>query len=60
MDPDGEIVYLRESGEPARVLAVLDAAGTLLVRVEGEEPFQVARDEIETVRERHGGCACCG
>lgn len=60
MDRTGETVFLRGSGEPARVVAVLDAAGTLLVAVEGEEPFQVGPDEVETAFERHSGCGCCG
>jgi hypothetical protein len=54
----GDIVTLRTTGEPLTVVAVLDASGTLLVRTDGEEPFQATRDEVETVRERHG--SCCG
>jgi hypothetical protein len=58
----GDTLFLRESGEPVRVLAVLDGAGTLLVRVEvldGEEPFQVGPDDVETALDRHRGCGCC-
>jgi hypothetical protein len=59
MREPGDTLYLRESGEPVRVVAVLDAAGTLLVAVEGEEPFQVSRDEVESAFERRQGCGCC-
>ena len=59
MAETGETLFLRESGEPVRVLAVLDAAGTLLVAVEGEEPFQVSRDEVQTALEKHRACGCC-
>ena len=55
----GDTLYLRESGEPVRVVAVLDAAGTLLVAVDGEEPFQVGADDVEGALERHRGCGCC-
>lgn len=55
----GDELFLRESGEPVRVLAVLDAAGTLLVQVDGEEPFQVGGDEVQTAYDKHRGCACC-
>lgn len=55
----GEVFILRDTNEPVTVLAVLDAAGTLLVRVEGEEPFQVARGDLETPLERHRSCGCC-
>jgi hypothetical protein len=50
------VVRLRETNEPAEVVAVLDAAGRLLVRVEGEEPFEVAREDVRAP----GDCACCG
>jgi hypothetical protein len=54
----GEQAWLRESDEPVVVVAVLDAAGTLLVRApEGE--FQAARDELMSAREKHS-CGCCG
>lgn len=59
MDP-GDTVVLRASEERATVLAVVDAAGTLLVRVDGEEPFQVARDDWEHPWARHASCGCCG
>jgi len=55
----GETVRLRATDEPAEVLAVLDASGTLLVRVDGEEAFSVPRDDVETARERNS-CSCCG
>jgi hypothetical protein len=55
----GETVRLRATEEPAEVLAVLDASGTLLVRVASDEEFAVARDDVETARERHA-CSCCG
>ena len=54
----GESAILRESNEPVLVLAVLDAAGTLLVRC-GAEEFQVARADVMSQRERHAGCGCC-
>ncbi|MFA5862014.1 MAG: hypothetical protein WDA16_10010 [Candidatus Thermoplasmatota archaeon] len=56
----GDIVRLRESNEPVEVIAIVDAAGTLLVAAQGEEPFQVTRDDVATVAEQHGGCGCCG
>lgn len=55
----GEAVVLRESNEPALVLAVLDAAGRILVRVADEE-FEVHRDELMLPEERHASCGCCG
>ena len=55
----GDTLFLRQSGEPVRVLAVLDAAGTLLVAVEGEEPFQVGADEVHTALDKARGCGCC-
>ena len=51
----GDDAILRESNEPVRVLAVVDAAGTLLVRC-GEEEFTVARDELMRPEDRHAGC----
>lgn len=54
----GDAAILRESNEPALVLAVVDASGRLLVRV-GEEEFEVARDEVMTPLERHADCGCC-
>lgn len=54
----GEPAILRESNEPVLVLAVLDAAGTLLVRC-GAEEFQVARGDVMSLRERHADCGCC-
>lgn len=59
MHEPGDTLFLRESGEPVCVLAVVDAAGTLLVALEGEEPFQVARDEVESALDRQRGCGCC-
>lgn len=56
----GDKVVVRATGEHALVVAVLDASGTLLVRVEEEEPFQVARDDVEWPWARHASCACCG
>lgn len=53
-------MVLRATGEHVRVVAVVDAAGTLLVALEGEEPFQVCADEVETPWARHASCACCG
>lgn len=58
MRPGDELI-LRASEERVRVIAVLDAAGTLLVAVEGEAPFQVARDDVMTPAERHRACGCC-
>lgn len=61
----GDELVLRATEERVRVLAVLDAAGTLLVETEAEEEgsgaeaFQVARDEVMTPAERHRGCGCC-
>ena len=60
MKPEpGDEVVLRASEEHARVLAVLDAAGTLLVAVEGDAPFQVGADEWEAPWAKHASCACC-
>lgn len=58
MQPGAEVV-LRASEERARVVAVVDAAGTLLVAIDGEAPFQVGADEWETTWARHAGCGCC-
>jgi hypothetical protein len=55
----GAAVRIRATHEPAVVLAVVDGAGSLLVRVPGEEPFLVARDDVLTDAERHS-CGCCG
>ncbi|HVM44641.1 MAG TPA: hypothetical protein VM582_01800 [Candidatus Thermoplasmatota archaeon] len=57
MEPGDEVV-VRATGERALVLAVLDAAGTLLLRA-GEDEFQAARDDVEWPWARHAGCACC-
>lgn len=54
----GDVVRIRATDEPAEVIAVLDASGTLLVRVADEEPFSATRDEVETAHERNG-CSCC-
>lgn len=58
----GDELILRATEERVRVVAVLDAAGTLLVEptLDAEAPFQVGRDEVMTLRERHSGCGCCG
>lgn len=58
MEP-GDTVVVRATEEHARVIAVLDAAGTLLIQVEGSEPFQAQRDEVEPPWARHAGCSCC-
>lgn len=55
----GESVVLRESNEPALVVAVLDASGTLLLRV-GDETFESSPDEWMTPAEKLVGCSCCG
>lgn len=60
MAKPGDVLTLRETNEPVEIVAVLDAAGTLLVRAAGEEPFQVERAQLESPREKHGGCGCCG
>lgn len=59
MPEPGDEVVLRPSEERARVVAVLDAAGTLLVALDGGAPFQVAREEWETPWARHASCGCC-
>ena len=59
MDPGDELV-LRATEERVRVVAVLDAAGTLLVQPADGEPFEVARDDVERPWAKHQGCACCG
>lgn len=51
-------MVLRESNEPAIVLAVLDASGRVLVRV-GDEEFEAHADELMTIRERLASCGCC-
>lgn len=57
----GDEIVLRISEERVRVVAVVDAAGTLLVSLPGSDaPFQVAADEWETLWARHAGCGCCG
>lgn len=56
----GDVVVVRATGEHATVVAVLDAAGTLLLRVPDEEPFEAARDDVEWPWSKHAGCACCG
>lgn len=59
MQPGSELI-LRATGERVRVLAVLDASGTLLVAAGDEPPFQASRDEVEWPFARHAGCGCCG
>jgi hypothetical protein len=54
----GDVAYLRASDEPVEIVAVLDAAGTLLVRAADGE-FQAARDDVMSAREKHS-CGCCG
>jgi hypothetical protein len=59
MRPGDELV-LRESNERVVLVAVLtDAAGALLVATAGEAPFEVRRDDVMTLRERHASCGCC-
>lgn len=55
----GDALRLRATEEHVRLVAVLDASGTLLVATETEE-FQVAPDEVEPLWARHASCACCG
>lgn len=55
----GETVVIRESNEPAEVVAILDAAGTLLLRV-GDETFESAPESCMSLREKHADCGCCG
>jgi hypothetical protein len=55
----GDELIFRATEERVRIVAVLDAAGTLLVRSD-EAEFQAARDEVEWPWERHASCACCG
>lgn len=59
MQPGDEVV-VRATGERALVVAIVDAAGTLLVKVAEEEPFQAERDDVEWPWAKHAGCACCG
>ena len=59
MQPGDEVV-LRATEERVRIVAVLDASGTLLVRSGDEAQFQAARDELEWPWEKHASCACCG
>lgn len=58
MQPGDDVVF-RVTGEHVRVIAVLDAAGTLLV-ANDEVEFQAARDELEWPWEKNAGCGCCG
>lgn len=55
----GDELILRTSEERVRVVAVLDGAGTLLVRA-GEDEFEASRDELEWPWRKHAGCSCCG
>lgn len=55
----GDTVVLRASEEHVRIVAVLDASGTLLVRAEDAE-FQASRDEVSWPWEKHASCMCCG
>lgn len=59
MEPGDEVV-LRATEERVRIVAVLDAAGTLLLQPAEGEPFQAQRDEVEPPWAKHAGCACCG
>lgn len=54
----GDLLILRESNEPVTVLAIVDAAGTLIVRGSDSE-FQVARDDVLRPHERHACCEGC-
>jgi hypothetical protein len=54
----GDEMVLRATEERVRVVAVLDASGTLLVRSDADE-FQVERDDLAQVWEKHAGCGCC-
>lgn len=56
----GDEVVVRATGERALVVAVVDASGTLLLRVRDEDPFQLARDDVEWPWSKHASCACCG
>lgn len=55
----GDEVILRATEERVRVLAVLDAAGTLLLQPAEGDAFQAMPDEVEWPWARHAGCACC-
>jgi hypothetical protein len=71
----GDALVHRITNEPLTVLAIVDAAGTLLVCVRRESggqvasgrdgdidgaSFQVHADEVARPEERHEGCGCCG
>lgn len=59
MRPGDELV-LRETNERVQLLAVVNgAAGTLLVEDADGEAFEVARDDVQTLAERHSSCGCC-
>lgn len=60
MKPEpGDEVVVRASEERARVIAVLDAAGTILVATADDAPFQLAEGEWEAPWARHASCGCC-
>lgn len=59
MTPQAEVI-LRATGEHATLLAIVDAAGTALVIIPDEEPFQVAPGDWMYPWEKHAGCGCCG
>lgn len=54
----GETVVLRATEEHVRVVAVIDASGTLLVELD-DARFEVARDDLAHTWERHADCGCC-
>ena len=56
----GDELIVRATNERVYLLGVLDMGGTLLVGRPGEEPFQLHEEEVMTLKERHGGCGCCG
>ena len=58
MEPGDEVV-LRATEERVRIVAILDAAGTLLLQPSEGDPFQAERDEVEPTWAKHAGCACC-
>lgn len=59
MEPGDELI-LRATEERVRVVAVLDAAGTLLLQPREGDPFEAQRDDVERPWAKHAGCGCCG